>query len=95
VWPYFENIFKGSFREAVENPITGKFHESANGWNPAVLTLAMNIVHLETKDIPNKLRLATLVTLMVLTDYYDMESALATVAYKYVSRLLAKDRPKY
>lgn len=95
VSPYFENIFNGSFREAVVDPITGKFHVSANDWNPAVLMLAVNMVHLKIKNIPNNLRLATLVNLMVLTDYCDMESALTTVAYKYVSRLPAKDRPKY
>lgn len=51
VSPYFDNIFKRDYSETVSDT-DGKFHVAADGWTPEVLALAMNMVHLQFKEMP-------------------------------------------
>jgi hypothetical protein len=83
---YFDNMFKGSYKETQLGSFDGKYHISADGWNPDALTLAMNIAHVQVKEIPDKIALTTLVELVVVTDYYAMEPAVAIYTKRWVDQ---------
>jgi hypothetical protein len=85
---YFDNMFKGSYKETQLGSFDGKYHISADGWNPDALKLAMNIAHVQVNAIPDKIALTTLVELVVVTDYYDMERAVAVYTKPWVDQHL-------
>jgi hypothetical protein len=85
---YFDNMFKGGYIETQLHP-DGKYHISANGWNPGALTLAMNIAHVQLKAIPETIDLTGLVELTVVADYYDMEPTVASYTQRWAKQLLA------
>jgi hypothetical protein len=91
---YFDNMFKGSYKETQLSSVDGKYHISADGWNPDALKLAMNIAHVQVKAIPDKIALTTLVELVVVTDYCVMEAAVAIYTKRWVDQHF-KDEEDY
>jgi hypothetical protein len=85
---YFDNMFKGNYKETQPGSFKGKSYISADGWNPDALKLAMNIAHVQVNAIPDKIALTTLVELIVVTDYYDMERAVAVYTKPWVDQHL-------
>jgi hypothetical protein len=71
----FRNIFSGGFRETIPNPDDGKYHITAEGFDPDALEMILNIVHSKKQYLFEEIKLELLTYIAVVIDYYYMEEA--------------------
>ena len=70
--PYFHNIFKHGFREAIPED-DGKYYFSAEDFQPEALEHVLNLAHSQEKDVPGKPTSVMLAHIAVIIDYYQMD----------------------
>ncbi|KAF2833652.1 hypothetical protein CC86DRAFT_12735 [Ophiobolus disseminans] len=70
-------MFASSFSETVPDPDDGKYHITAENFDAKAMEHVMNIVHVKTKRLPQKLDLELLAHIAVLVNYYDMKDAIS------------------
>ena len=74
--PYFHNIFKHGFQEAIPED-DGKYYFSAEDFHPEALTHVLNLAHMQREDVPDRPTLDLLAHIAVIIDYYQLDIFLA------------------
>jgi hypothetical protein len=75
---YFHRMFSGGFSETIPCPDDGKYHITAEGFDPDALEHVLKVVHLKDQRLPDTVGLYMLAYIAVIVDYYDMYEAVVS-----------------
>lgn len=86
---YFRHALSGRFSESTIDPSDGKYHIQAEGFHPMAMEHVLDILHVQSRRIPQKVNLELLAHIAVLVDYYHLEDAVSfhtDIWTKYTAR---------
>ena len=90
---YFRNMFASGFSETVPDPDDGRYHITAENFNPKAFEVVMNIIHVKTSRLPKRVDLELLAHIAILIDYYDMKDAVSFHAEIWAKAVARKKFP--
>ncbi|KAF2275243.1 uncharacterized protein EI97DRAFT_475841 [Westerdykella ornata] len=78
---------KASPRWGQDKQADGKYHHTAEGWDPEAFLILMQILHLKHSKLPAKVTLDMMAKLAVLADFYECEEAVEVLIQKWIKAL--------
>jgi len=74
---YFDSMFQGGFNEATPSETDGKFHVGAHNFDVTAMTVVLNVIHSQVRDVPRFVSVKLYTDIVILVDYYQMDVAMS------------------
>lgn len=83
--PVFKSALTGGWKESIKTE--GEFQIDSQGWDTTALTIFLNTIHCQYRQVPRSLELEMLAKVAVIVDYYAAHQAMEILSSAWVDNL--------